>query len=30
VLRQVRELVEFARRQGYKRENVIAMIENLN
>ena len=29
VLRQVRELVEFARRQGYKRESVIAMIENL-
>jgi hypothetical protein len=28
-LRQVRELVEFARRQGYKRESVIAMIENL-
>ena len=29
VLRQVRELVEFARRQGYKRESIIAMIENL-
>jgi GntR family transcriptional regulator len=29
VLRQVRELVEFARRQGYKRESVSAMIENL-
>src|SRR5271168_2105505 len=27
VLRQVRELVEFARRQGYKRESIIAMIE---
>jgi GntR family transcriptional regulator len=30
VLRQVRELVEFARRQGYKREAVIAMIESLS
>jgi GntR family transcriptional regulator len=30
VLRQVRELVEFARRQGYKRDQVIAMIENLS
>jgi len=29
VLRQVRELMEFARRQGYKRDNVIAMIESL-
>jgi GntR family transcriptional regulator len=29
VLRQVRELVEFARRQGYKREEVIGMIEAL-
>jgi GntR family transcriptional regulator len=30
VLRQVRELVEFARRQGYKRDAVIAMIESLS
>jgi GntR family transcriptional regulator len=29
VLRQVRELVNFARRQGYRREDVIAMIETL-
>ena len=29
VLQHVRELVEFARRQGYKRESVIAMIESL-
>jgi GntR family transcriptional regulator len=29
VLRQVRELVDFARRQGYKREEVIGMIEAL-
>jgi GntR family transcriptional regulator len=29
VLRQVRELVEFARRQGYRREDVIGMIEGL-
>jgi GntR family transcriptional regulator len=29
VLRQVRELVEFARRQGYKRDDVIGMIESL-
>jgi GntR family transcriptional regulator len=29
VLQQVRELVEFARRQGYRRESVIAMIESL-
>lgn len=30
VLRQVRELVEFARRQGYKPDSVIAMIESLS
>jgi GntR family transcriptional regulator len=30
VLRQVRELLEFARGQGYKRESVIAMIENMS
>jgi hypothetical protein len=30
VLRQVRELVEFARRQGYRREGVIAMIEGMS
>jgi GntR family transcriptional regulator len=29
VLRQVRELMEFARRQGYKRDSVIAMIQSL-
>jgi GntR family transcriptional regulator len=29
VLRQVRELVEFARHQGYRREDVIGMIESL-
>jgi GntR family transcriptional regulator len=29
VLQHVRELVEFARRQGYKRESIIAMIESL-
>jgi GntR family transcriptional regulator len=29
VLRQVRELLEFARYQGYQRENVIAIIESL-
>jgi GntR family transcriptional regulator len=29
VLRQVRELVDFARRHGYKREEVIGMIEAL-
>jgi len=29
VLRQVRELVEFARNQGYRREDVIGMIEGL-
>jgi GntR family transcriptional regulator len=29
VLRQVRELVEFARRQGYRREDVVRMIESL-
>ena len=29
VLQHVRELMEFARRQGYKRESVIAMIESL-
>jgi GntR family transcriptional regulator len=29
VLRQVRELVDFARRQGYRREDVIGMIEGL-
>ncbi len=29
VLKQVRELVEFARRQGYRAEDVIAMIEGL-
>ena len=29
VLRQVRELVEFARHQGYRREDVIEMIEAL-
>jgi GntR family transcriptional regulator len=29
VLRQVRDLVEFARRQGYRREDVIGMIEGL-
>jgi GntR family transcriptional regulator len=29
VLRQVRELVDFARRQGYRREDVIGMIESL-
>jgi GntR family transcriptional regulator len=29
VLRQVRELVEFARRQGYRREDVVRMIETL-
>lgn len=29
VLRQARELVDFARRQGYKREEVIGMIEAL-
>jgi GntR family transcriptional regulator len=29
VLRQVRELVDFARHQGYRREDVIGMIEGL-
>jgi len=29
VLRQVRDLVEFARRQGYRPEDVIGMIETL-
>jgi GntR family transcriptional regulator len=29
VLSQVRDLVEFARRQGYRREDVIGMIEGL-
>jgi GntR family transcriptional regulator len=29
VLRQVKELVDFARRQGYRREDVIGMIEGL-
>jgi GntR family transcriptional regulator len=29
MLRQVRELVDFARRQGYRREDVIGMIEGL-
>src|SRR5271167_2552093 len=29
VLRQVRELMDFARRQGYRREEVIGMIEAL-
>jgi GntR family transcriptional regulator len=29
VLRQVRELVEFARRQGYRRDELIGMIEGL-
>jgi GntR family transcriptional regulator len=29
VLRQVHELVEFARRQGYRRDTIIAMIEGL-
>jgi GntR family transcriptional regulator len=29
VLRQVRELVDFARSQGYRREEVIGMIEGL-
>jgi GntR family transcriptional regulator len=29
VLRHVRELVEFARRQGYRREDLIGMIEGL-
>ena len=29
VLRQVRELMDFARRQGYRREDVIGMIESL-
>jgi GntR family transcriptional regulator len=29
VLRQVRDLVDFARRHGYKREEVIGMIEAL-
>jgi GntR family transcriptional regulator len=29
VLRQVRELVEYARRQGYRREEVIEMIATL-
>jgi GntR family transcriptional regulator len=29
VLQHVRELIDFARRQGYQRENVIAMIESL-
>ena len=29
VLRQVRELVDFARRQGYRREDVIEMITTL-
>jgi GntR family transcriptional regulator len=29
VLRQVRELIEFARRQGYRREDVVRMIESL-
>ncbi len=29
VLRQVRELVEFARRSGYRREEVVHMIETL-
>jgi GntR family transcriptional regulator len=29
VLRQVRELVDFARRQGYRREDVIGMIQGL-
>jgi len=30
VLRQVRDVVEFARRQGYRPEDVIAMIEGLS
>jgi GntR family transcriptional regulator len=30
VLRQVRELVAFARRQGYRREDVVQMIETLS
>jgi GntR family transcriptional regulator len=29
VLRQVRELVDFARNQGYRREDIIGMIEAL-
>ncbi len=29
VLRQVRELMDFARHQGYRREDVIGMIETL-
>jgi DNA-binding transcriptional regulator YhcF (GntR family) len=29
VLRQVRELVEFARHRGYRREDVVQMIETL-
>jgi GntR family transcriptional regulator len=29
VLRRVRDLVEFARRQGYRREDLIGMIEGL-
>jgi GntR family transcriptional regulator len=29
VLCQVRDVVEFARRQGYRREDVVAMIEGL-
>jgi GntR family transcriptional regulator len=29
VMRQVRDLVDFARRQGYRREDVIGMIEGL-
>jgi GntR family transcriptional regulator len=29
VLRQVRELVAFARQQGYRREDIIGMIEGL-
>lgn len=29
VLRQVRELVDFARRQGYRRDELIGMIEGL-
>jgi GntR family transcriptional regulator len=29
VLRQVRDLVDFARHQGYRREDVIGMIEGL-
>ena len=29
VLRQAKELIEFARRQGYRRAEVISMIESL-